>query len=83
MVQVEPSRLWRTSYDVISEPPSPGSDHDTPKLPSPATSNGAAGASGTVNGTPVAESDHSPAPAVFTARTCTRYAMALSNDDTV
>ena len=34
-------------------------------------------------GAAVAVADHGPSPAVFTARTCTRYATPLDSDDTV
>ena len=67
-----PSRLWRTSYDVISKPPAAGATHTTARVPSPAASAGAEGFAGGPVSVARAESDHSPSPAAFTARTCTR-----------
>ena len=52
-------------------------------VPSPAASDGASGLSGTGPGVAWDELDHGPSPLAFTARTCTRYFLALSSPSIV
>ncbi len=71
-------------YPVIAEPPSAGATNVTTTLASPATTDGCAGASGTVLGTTATDAgDTGPSPSAFVANTVHVYVLPFVKPVTV
>jgi hypothetical protein len=82
-VQLEPVQYFTVKY-VRAEPPLAGADQETVAAPSPATTMGALGASGTVEGIKGSLADEAaPSPNELIACTVKVTAAAFVNPDTV